>query len=477
MQIFYKPVPGVVGDCIPFYADGRYHVFYLRDYRDKDSYGIGSPWHHVSTDDFVTFTDHGEALSKETIDDQDLTVATGSVITDDDGLHHIFYTGINPYFRDDVHREQAILHATSKDLISWTKVAGEVSYADETLYERHDWRDPFVYKDPDTGRYNMLVAARTAHGPVSRRGCTALLTSDDLSNWTVEKPFYAPGRYHGHECPDLFRMGDWYYLVFSEYTTRTATRYAMSRSLQGPWLTPADNLFDNRAFYAAKSAGDEQGRRYLFGWNPSKVGDADGGDWQWGGNLTVHEIVQNDDGTLAVRMPPTLASAFGQPSRQGLQLNDSNWVSTPDGYRADSPHAYTEAYGEALPASCLIEGELTFTKNAGEAGVLLRVDATGDTGYFLRFNPDRQAVQFGKIGGYRDWYVDHMPELDRPLPIQPGVPIRYRIVVDGTALVAYVNDQVALSGRLYTPRPGRVGLYADGATVTASTPSVRQGAR
>lgn len=477
MQIFYKPVPGVVGDCIPFYADGRYHVFYLRDYRDKDSYGIGSPWHHVSTDDFVTFTDHGEALSKETIDDQDLTVATGSVITDDDGLHHIFYTGINPYFRDTAHREQAILHATSKDLISWTKVTGEVHYADETLYERHDWRDPFVYKDPDTGRYHMLVAARTANGPVSRRGCTALLTSDDLSNWTVEKPFYAPGRYHGHECPDLFRMGDWYYLVFAEYTTRTATRYVMSRSLEGPWLAPADNLFDNRAFYAAKSAGDEQGRRYLFGWNPSKVGDADSGDWQWGGTLTVHEIVQNDDGTLGVRIPPTLASAFGQPSRPGLQLNDSNWVSTPAGYRVDSPHAYAEVHGEAMPASCLIEGELTFSNNAGQAGVLLRVDATGDTGYFVRFDPDRQAVQFGKIGGYRDWYVDHMPELDRPLHIQPGVPIRYRIVVDGTAMVAYVDDQVALSGRLYNPRPGRVGLYADGATVTASAPSVRLAAR
>jgi beta-fructofuranosidase len=105
------------------------------------------------------------------------------------------------------------------------------------------------------------------------------------------------------------------------------------------------------------------------------------------------------------------------------------------------------------------------------------VDATGDTGYFLRFNPDRQAVQFGKVGGYRDWYVDHMPELDRPLHIEPGVPIRYRIVVDGTALVAYVNDQVALSGRLYTARPGRVGLYADGATVTASAPSLRRGVR
>ncbi|MEU4197110.1 glycoside hydrolase family 32 protein [Kribbella sp. NPDC026611] len=476
MQIFYKPVPGVVGDCIPFYANGRYHVFYLRDYRDKDSYGIGSPWHHVSTDDFVTFVDHGEALSKGSIDDQDLTVATGSVITDDKGLHHIFYTGINPYFRDEAHHEQAVLHATSKDLISWEKVAGEVSYADESLYERHDWRDPFVYKDPDSGRYHMLLAARTADGPVSRSGCTALLTSEDLSTWTVEKPFYAPGRYHGHECPDLFRMGEWYYLVFSEYTTRTATRYVMSRSLQGPWETPADNMFDNRAFYAAKTAGDEDGRRFLFGWNPSKVGDADGGDWVWGGALTVHEVIQNHDGTLGVRMPQTLVQAFGEPTRQHLELDGTDWTTTADGYRADSRYAYSAVRGDCMGSSCLLEGQLTFA-DAGEAGVLLHVDAAGDTGYFLRFNPARQALQFGKIGGYRNWYVDHMPELDRPLEIQAGVPLDYRIVVDGSAMVAYVNDQVALSARLYADRPARCGLYADGATVIATAPTIRRGNR
>ena len=76
----------------------------------------------------------------------------------------------------------------------------------------------------------MILAARVNHGPLFRRGCTGLLTSDDLTHWTVEKPFYAPARYHGHECPDWFQMGDWYYLVFSEYTTHTTTRYVMSRS-------------------------------------------------------------------------------------------------------------------------------------------------------------------------------------------------------------------------------------------------------
>ena len=62
------------------------------------------------------------------------------------------------------------------------------------------------------------------------------------------------GLYFTHECPDLFRMGEWWYLVFSEFSERCVTRYRMARSLAGPWLAPAEDTFDGRAFYAAKTA-------------------------------------------------------------------------------------------------------------------------------------------------------------------------------------------------------------------------------
>ncbi len=467
MHFFYKPRPGVIGDCIPYYHNGRYHVFYLREYRDRESYGLGAAWHHISTDDFVQFADHGEALSQGRIDEQDHTMGTGCVYTDEHGKHHIFYTGINPYFRTDAHHEQALLHATSDDLITWTKHPDEVGYADESIYERHDWRDPFVFKHPQTGRYTMILAARVSEGPLFRRGCTGLLTSDDLTHWTVEPPFYAPGRYHGHECPDWFRMGDWYYLVFSEYTTRTTTRYVMSTSPNGPWIAPPDNQFDNRAFYAAKSASDGA-RRFLFGWNPTKVGNADHGEWQWGGCLTVHEVIQNDDGTLAVRMPPEAAQAFSAAQPLGLARFEPGWTQSDTFYRAESPYGYSAALSEQMPEAYLLQGAISFEQNSGTAGVLLRMDDAGHTCYFLRFNLPAQRLEFGKVGGYRNWYVDHMPELDRPLQIRAGDEMRFRIIIDKTALVAYVNDQVALSGRMYADLWGRCGLFADGTAVCAS---------
>jgi beta-fructofuranosidase len=311
----------------------------------------------------------------------------------------------------------------------------------------------------------MILAARLNEGPTFRRGCTGLLTSDDLTHWRVERPFYAPGRYHGHECPDWFQMGDLYYLIFSEYTSRTTTRYVMSTSPDGPWIAPPDNQFDNRAFYAAKTASDGS-RRFLFGWNPTKVNNVDNGEWQWGGSLTVHEVIQNDDGTLAVRLPPEAARAFHGALPLQLEHRESGWNRGDNTYTTEAPYRYSAALSKQMPETYLLQGEIKFERLAGAGGILLRMDEAGNTGYFLRFNLAEQRLEFGKVGGYRDWYVDHMPELDRPLPIRQGEAIRLRIIVDKTAVVAYINDAVALSGRMYANPFGRCGLFADGTAVT-----------
>jgi len=120
-----------------------------------------------------------------------------------------------------------------------------------------------------------------------------------------------------------------------------------------------------------------------------------------------------------------------------------------------------------MPETYLLQGEISFEQNAGTAGVLLRMDDAGDTGYFLRFNLTGQRLEFGKVGGYRDWYVDHMPELDRPLQIRAGEALRFQIIVDKTAVVTYVNDRIALSGRMYSNPFGRCGMFADGTGVSA----------
>ena len=49
--------------------------------------------------------------------------------------------------------------------------------------------------------------------------------------------------------------------------------------------------------------------------------------------------------------------------------------------------------------------------------------------------------------------------LERPLAMRPGQAIRLRAIVDGTCLVVYANEQVALSCRMYAHRVGNLGLF------------------
>ncbi len=454
MSIFYSPENSFAADFIPFYWQGKYHLFYLRDWRDPANHGEGTPWWHLVTDDFVHFEDWGEALPRGSKDEQDLYVFTGSAV-EADGQFHIFYTGHNPYFRKAGRPEQAILHATSPDLRTWTKDASFRFFApvEEGLYEPHDWRDPFVFWNAQQGRYDMLLAARLTSGPSRNRGCTAWASSSDLQDWQVEKPFWAPDLYFTHECPDLFRIGEWWYLVYSTFSERCVTHYRMSHSLAGPWLCPPDDVFDTRAFYAAKTACDGQ-RRYLFGWLATREGEKDDGNWQWGGNLVVHEIADRPDGTLFVRAPATVLGEFRSESPLQPRAVLGDWQTTTNSFTSESTGRHSLLSLGDLPEQALIEGELEIDSPTSAAGLLLRSDSSFDSYYQLRLEPSQQRL-----------VIDRWPRpgdqpfmLERPLAIRPGETIRFRVIVNGTCLVAYFDD-VALSCRMYDHRQGGLGLF------------------
>jgi beta-fructofuranosidase len=146
--------------------------------------------------------------------------------------------------------------------------------ADTGRYEPDDWRDPFVFWNQEAGEYWMLIAARHNSGPRHRRGLMGLASSIDLYTWTIREPFWDPGAFHTHECPDLFEANGRWYLWFSTTTLddRVATQYRSAPSLAGPWRVEGDGSLDGFAWYAAKTASDGK-RRFAFGWLPSHARD------------------------------------------------------------------------------------------------------------------------------------------------------------------------------------------------------------
>lgn len=142
------------------------------------------------TRDFVNFEDWGEALARGAVGAQDQWVFTGSVI-EHEGIFHIFYTGHNHHLREAGKPIECVLHASSPDLRNWTKDT-EFSFLAPAGYEPDDWRDPFVCWNAEVGEFCMLLAARKTTGPERTRGCTALATSQNLCEWTVREPLWAP---------------------------------------------------------------------------------------------------------------------------------------------------------------------------------------------------------------------------------------------------------------------------------------------
>ncbi len=460
-EFFYRPQGAWAADFIPTYAEGAFRLFYLHDWRDKERFGEGTPWYQISTTDFVQYAEHGEALARGGPDAQDLSVFTGSVI-EAQGQYHLFYTGHNPHLREAGRPQEAVMHAVSDDLLTWRKLPEDRFFAPTDLYEKDDWRDPFVFWNAEKAEWHMLLAARLRTGPSRRRGCTALCVSKDLKTWETRPPFWAPGLYFTHECPDLFTLGDWHYLVFSEFSQSCQTRYRMSRSLDGPWLTPPDgsDTFDGRAFYAAKTASDGQ-RRFLFGWNATREGERDYAGWQWGGNLAVHELAQEADGTLSVRAPDTIDRAF--PSTRdaifAATLGACDVDTDAKAAALSAPGAFACALAGDLPERCKITTVVSFAPGTRACGLTLRASEDFESGYYVRLEPNENRLVFDAWPRPGD--QSFMMGLSRPLALKPDTPLELKAFVDGSVCEIYANGKVALSARLYNLKTGQWGVFVE----------------
>lgn len=456
---FFRPEPHWVGDVIPYVHEGVFYLYYLHEQRSSPK--PGTSWHLVTTEDLVHYTDRGEVLPHGEADEADFNAYTGSVVTDDEGLHHMFYTGQNPsIFGSDGRPLQVMMHATSTDLLSWTKQP-EDAYGAPAGYETADWRDPFVYRTSSDGPWQMICAARHMDGPDRRRGVVARCTSNDLKTWKPADPLWDPRRFVTQECPELFRLGEWWYLVYSEFTDAFVTRYRMARSPEGPWTAPARDTVDGRAFYAAKSA-ERDGRRFFFGWIATREDERDDGAWQWAGTLSALETVQNQDGTLAFRIPSEALATHSAPSEAALVSSE---------VVAPTSHGVSVGARE-LPSAFTARVDLEIAEGTREAGVLLRTDAEGERGYSLRLEPAAGRMVFDRwprrATGTEQWQVSgdvpHFIELERPADLS-GPRHRLEILVEGNILVAGLDGQVVLSTRLYDHERGRLGIFATDGSV------------
>lgn len=461
MGIFYMPKDGVCGDFIPFYNSKRncYELYYLHDYRGCNGEGEGTACRRITTTDMVNFTEEGEILPRGKREDQDLFCYTGCVV-EHDNRYHIYYTGHNYHFPEEGKRKEAVMHATSIDGITWEKQPQDTFFApdDREDIEQDDWRDPFVFYQEEEQKWWMLLCTRKKEGPSRRRGATGLLTSDDLVSWNYKGSYWEPHMCWCPECPDLFQWGEYWYFIYSTFneTEGLRTYYRISKSSRGPWKNPGNNCFDGRAFYAGKTASDGRDR-YLFGWNPTKTGNTDNGIWQWGGNLIVHKLRQEEDGSLSVSMPEKLMEAYGKEQPICLQPIHGMYEEQDDGFVLKEQSGVGSILISDISEECMITFDILLSQGTDSAGIMVKVTDEGAGGYYIRLEPQRNRFLFDR----EPCYPHEKAEIERFVEIPAEKWHSVKVILDGTCMLAYLDDKYALSARMYDFNSDKIMFFVN----------------
>ena len=466
MDVFYKASAVTrCSDIIPFYDNGRFKPFYLKRWPPGYQGTDADPgWRLLESDDLVHFEEYPTGI----------VGATGCVINVD-GMYHMFYCTLTP-------EAQIIHHATSTDLRKWEKHPEDSFRPDDHYYAMSDWRDAFVFFNEEERKWWMLVCAAQKNAPTKRNGCIGLCVSDDLKHWEYRPPFFAPGfQQSALECPDLFRMGDWYYLLYSCATEKFQTYYRMSRSMNGPWIAPPVDSFDGRAYYAAKTAFDGE-KRYLFAWSPAKEYNTlqfnpqfypgkDYNAWDHGGTMVVHQLLQREDGTLCVTLPETVGAAFAYEKKMPFKPLQGEWRQKEESYLCLSPYGYGCALLGSIPEVCRLEMKVRFTERPVQFGVAAEVDETFSEGYYFSFQPARQRVEWkSPIHMYEQGAI-RLPcevELERPVHLEADREYRLTMIHQRDLMVLYFGNEIALCTRKFDFSARKFGLFVENGQVEFS---------
>ncbi|WP_235548815.1 glycoside hydrolase family 32 protein [Paenibacillus sp. Soil522] len=457
-RLFWKPPEGWVGDVMPFNDNGQIHLFYLQDWRDGAP-GF-HPWHLASTANLTDYSYAGESIPFGEEHEQDLALGTGSVIKAGD-TYHAYYTGHNWKFPQEGKPKEAVMHAVSKDLKTWTKAEEDTFYA-PAGYEKDDFRDPYVLFNEEQGEYWMLVSARKE----GTGGVIAVLASKDLSKWEVREPLSveASSSFFMLECPDVFRMNGKWVLVFSEFSDKKATHYRVSDTLNGPWEKLDKDVFDGRAFYAGKT-GSLGERRFLFGWVPTRQLEKDYMKWDWAGNMVAHEMTLGKDGRLGVKVPDEVDRLLSKKAELGAARQLGSVTGNGDETVLDGEAGVGGIIFGQMPQMAKITGTVRFDKKVSYSGLVAGVGEEPEKAYGIQIEPAKDRIRYDVANGETLPSIE--PDVQVPIDFEPGVDYKFTIVIENDVAVFYIGDS-ALTTRIYKMPEQAWGWYSRGGKTTLS---------
>ena len=480
---YYKPAIGRVGDPMPFYDQrtGDFKVLYLQEFDNNMSHRFHPIW-GVSTVDGATYESIGEVLPYGTNDyQQDAALGTGCCY-EKDGTYYIYYTGHNGNCK---YRE-VVMRATSTDFKTWTKDELWQINGPQFGYSSNDFRDPQIFV-ADDGLYHMVIATYPEWGGDP---CFAEFKSNDMKNWEHVGRFKMIWD-RMLECPDIFKMGDYWYCVYSESVKTSWSRkvkYMVAPTYEelkncfndGPkW--PADGhegVLDTRAFYAGKTASNGTDR-YIWGWSPYRsgvdvheknisVGGGDGNEPNWSGTLVCHKLIQHANGILTLGAVPAMAAKYNNAVNVNVMASNGYNNGTLSGNDA---YVLFNRLGTCNHISFTVKT----SNNWDKFGVSFVRGSDSNKYYTMVVNPEdenHRKVNFEQEGPEGKGFVDGIDGywFERPADNTYNIDI----YTDNSVIVMYINDNCCYTQRIYGIQKNCWSINNYGGSVTVSDVKVSQ---
>jgi sucrose-6-phosphate hydrolase SacC (GH32 family) len=431
------------------YFNGLYHIFYQKN--GNGPYWGRLNWGHQTSPDLVTWTEQKIVLSPDP-DTYDKEGCWSGCSFAADGKAFIMYTGV------DGATAQMCVAEGNTDASEYQKFSGNpVVLNPPAPYTPNDFRDPYIWEE--AGIFYMVIGTGNSVG-----GAALLYKSTDHVNWQYLYPLKrginnADNSGVFWELPAFMTFGN--KRVFTAqpvpHNGVSARILYWTGNFENEYFTPDQSqpkqLEPGDALLGVTSTTDTLGRTIAIGIIPDILPDFEQRKNGWANTCSLPRIWSlSSDGTTLLQKPlPELEKLRGEHHH----LEQVDATDGQAGLLAGIQGRYLEINTTIDPGT------------AKKAGLSIATSPDGFEKTNIYWDIMAGIVVIDRIHSSIN---SNAPSsfLTANLPQTSGQPLNFHIFLDGSVLEVFINDERALSTRIYPEKPESTGLelYVTGGTAT-----------
>lgn len=433
------------------FYNGEYHIFYQKN--GNGPYWGRLNWGHQTSPDLVTWTERKAVLSPDP-DVYDREGCWSGCSFTDNGNAYIMYTGV------DGATAQMCLAEANSDASEYQKyVNNPVVESPPAPYTANDFRDPYIWKE--NGSFYMIIGTGKSTG-----GAALLYKSSDYINWQYLYPLKTGVLANDNsgifwEVPMFLKFGNKRVLTAQPvpnggiparilYWTGTfENEYFTADSIKPKQLEPGDALL------GVTTTIDSQGRTIAMGIIPDILPNTEQRKNGWAHLMSLPRLwsLSTDGKTLLQKPLPELEKLRGQNwhfDSLSVPENQTDFLTGIEGRNF-------EIRAKITPGSAKKVGIIVAKSADNSEYTRIYLDAIAG---IVVIDRNHSSTNASVPSGF----------LTTPVYLN-GQPLDLHIFYDGSVLEVFINDEKALSTRIYPELPGSIGLdvYAQGGTAILQT--------